>query len=69
MTHIPVKNLAPFNSLKGQEQRSALLVAGWFCCAWSQAYWPPDAHSARPDQTAVQTMCTRLALGEDCAKN
>ncbi len=64
MSFIAIGDLAPFDSLRGQEQRSSLLAARWFCCNWSQAWWPPDTHSARPDVAAVRAMRTSLAIDE-----
>lgn len=62
--YIAVDELAPFNSLRGQEQRTILLDAQWFCCPWSQAYWPPDTHSANPttNLTSFQALRTQLGL-------
>lgn len=63
MLFIPICDLAPFDSPQGQAQRSMLLNLGWFCCAWSQAYWPPDTHSARPTTEATTVQAIRAQIG------
>lgn len=61
---IPLEDLAPRATPRGLAQEATLLRSGWFFCAWSRAYWPPDTHDAQPttSTTTVQTLRAQLGL-------